>query len=371
MHHSIIMSSLFMAACSSASPTSYPIYDAGKKDSATIYEASTPIEASAMDAGIVVGGTIEAGSFDFLPPDTSPMLYNGGPVLANPIKVYLIYYGDWSAKQSTRSIIDYMIQNIANTGLFKISTKYWENVASANASPETVDGGDAGEGGSYYSDAAFDAANYPDAGTVFVSSSVSLGADVYSYSPDYIQLMRDNDIQTIIKDDITSGVLPLDVNGVYLVLTSADIRQVDTPFESCNDYCGWHSSMEFQNTDIKYSWIGDTAQCPDDCSVEPEYISLGIMQSPNNDWSADGMSNIMLHELAETATDPDVFGHRAWMAEDQSEIGDSCAWAFGNPYWTDAGSLANVKVGNKDYLLQQLWDLDNSFDAGGHCSLTP
>ena len=45
---------------------------------------------------------------------------------------------------------------------------------------------------------------------------------------------------------------------------------------------------------------------------------------------------------------------------------DLCAWNFGSTYIANNGATANVRVGARDFLLQQLWV--NAY--GGYCALT-
>jgi hypothetical protein len=73
------------------------------------------------------------------------------------------------------------------------------------------------------------------------------------------------------------------------------------------------------------------------------------------------MASIMTHELEETATDPEI---NAWI-DGNGENGDKCAWQFGTQYTTANGASANVRLGNRDYLIQQNWV--NA--GGGDCAL--
>jgi len=40
---------------------------------------------------------------------TNPITYRGGPVLMNPIPVYLLYHGTWSTSQIVNDFLDYLI----------------------------------------------------------------------------------------------------------------------------------------------------------------------------------------------------------------------------------------------------------------------
>jgi hypothetical protein len=74
----------------------------------------------------------------------------------------------------------------------------------------------------------------------------------------------------------------------------------------------------------------------------------------------------MSAELFDVVTDPS-FG--AWYDRLGLEGGDKCAWTFGTTYKAPNGSLANMRLGTRHYLLQQLWL--PSKNGGGNCTLTP
>jgi hypothetical protein len=74
------------------------------------------------------------------------------------------------------------------------------------------------------------------------------------------------------------------------------------------------------------------------------------------------MASVIAHELEETVTDPDLNG---WYVGYLTENGDKCAWTFGSTYTVANGSIANMKLGCRDYLIQQNWV--NA--GGGFCAL--
>jgi hypothetical protein len=78
---------------------------------------------------------------------------------------------------------------------------------------------------------------------------------------------------------------------------------------------------------------------------------------------ADGMASVIYHELSEAVTDPDL---NAWYDRRGQENADKCAWTFGTTYHPAGGKTANVKLGARDFLLQQNWV--NA--SGGYCSLS-
>jgi len=51
-------------------------------------------------------------------------------------------------------------------------------------------------------------------------------------------------------------------------------------------------------------------------------------------------------------TDPNFDG---WHTSKGEENGDLCAWTFGPAYKTKSGAAADIKLGNRDFMLQQEW----------------
>ena len=76
------------------------------------------------------------------------------------------------------------------------------------------------------------------------------------------------------------------------------------------------------------------------------------------------LASALAHELAETVTDPQL---NAWYDSQspKQENADKCAWKFGNTYTTANGAKANIKVGVKDFLVQQNWKIGNMINQVG------
>jgi hypothetical protein len=248
--------------------------------------------------------------------------YHGGPVMVSGVNIYYIWYGNWSGNTATTTILTDFANSIGGSPYFNINTTYYNG--SSTPIPNSV---------SY---AGFTTDNY------------SRGATA----------LTDADIQTIVSSALSSGALGQpDPKGVYFVLTSADV----TKSGFCTSYCGWHTHGTIAGSDIKYSFVGNPAQCPSACTAQPTV-------SPNGDVGADGMVSIIAHELEEAATDPDL---NAWYDLRGYENADKCAWTFGMTYTTPDGAQANVKLGNatlgyRDYLIQRNW----VNGGGGYCAMS-
>jgi hypothetical protein len=239
--------------------------------------------------------------------------YHGGPVMLGPVNVYYIWYGNWSGNSATTILTD-LAKTIGGSPYFNINTTYYD-----------------GNGNHVWGSVAY----------------VASTADNYSRGT----ALSDAAIQGVVSDAITSGRLAKDSNGVYFVLTSADVT-ASSGF--CTQYCGWHTHGTISGTDIKYAFIGNPDRCPSACMAQTT--------GPNGNAGADGMASIIAHELEEAATDPDL---NAWWDVRGYENADKCAWTFGATYPAN-GALANVKFGTRDYLIQRNWV--NA--GGGYCAMS-
>jgi hypothetical protein len=245
---------------------------------------------------------------------TDPILYHGGPVMGGTSHVYVIWYGSWAP--AAVSVVEGFVGAVGPSPYFAINAGYKD---SKGAHPE---------------------------GATLAGSTT----DAYSRGKAVAQA----DIVAIVSTAITAKKLPLDANGVYFVLTSADVTQ--TGF--CTKFCGWHTYVPIGGVNVKYSFIGDASkQCPQSCGVRTP--------SPNAQPGADALINVLAHELDESVTDPQL---NAFYDAAGNENGDKCAWTFGTTHTTASGALANVKLGAHDYLVQQNWV---NATNGGHCGLAP
>lgn len=237
------------------------------------------------------------------------IFYHGGPVILGTTNIHYIWYGDWSGNSAT-SILTDLALSIGGSPYFNINTTY------TNGSGQPV------------------------SNSVGVSTPVN---DNYSRG----KALSDSDILAIV-----AATNPTDTNGVYFVLTSADVNETSG---FCTRYCGWHSRATINGKDIKFSFVGNPDRCPSACEAQTT--------GPNGNAGADGMASIIAHELEEAATDPDL---NAWYDRRGQENADKCAWTFGTVYTTANGSFANMKLGSRDYLIQRNWV--NA--SGGYCALS-
>jgi Phosphate-induced protein 1 conserved region len=240
------------------------------------------------------------------------IFYHGGPVMLGTVNLYYIWYGNWSGNSATTILTD-LAQNLGGSPYENINSTYYDG-----------------------------------SGTHVTGAIHYAGSTTDNYSQG--TSLSDAQIQTVVSDSIASNRLPKDTNGIYFVLTSADVT-ASSGF--CTQYCGWHDHGTIAGSDIKYSFVGNPDRCPSSCEEQ----TVG----PNGNAGADGMASIIAHESEEAISDPDL---NAWYDRRGYENADKCAWTFGTTY-TVNGALANVKLGSRDYLIQRNWV--NA--GGGYCAM--
>jgi hypothetical protein len=245
--------------------------------------------------------------------------YHGGPVMLNTHNVYFIWYGNWAGNTAT-TILPSLISGLSGSPYFSINTTF-ENGSNQNMS----------------------------------SSVVMAGQTFDNYSGG--SSLSDSGVQDVVSRALLGGTLPRDTNGVYFVLTSADVNESNG---FCTSFCGWHNhySTFFTGGDIKYAFVGNPDRCPSAC-----ISGFNQGNGPNDNRGADGMANVIAHELDEAVTDPDL---NAWFHNNLSgENGDLCNFNMGNVFIAPNGTFANVALGGRNFLIQQNW----INDGGGGCTI--
>jgi len=256
--------------------------------------------------------------------------YHNGPVMrGNPVNAYIVWYGNWSSTGSntaaTKSLIEHFLGTIGGSNIEKVNTTYGDTIGN-------------------------------------VSGNVRFGGSTTNTST---ANLSDAGVQSVVANALNAGALPRDSNGVYFVLTSSGVSETSG---FCTQYCGWHTHATLGGVDIKYSFVGNPDRCPSGCEAQttgPNSPATGV-------GGADGMANVMSHELEEAISNPDL---NAWFDANGEENADKCNFNFGALYTCTstsicsaaakaAGSRFNQTFGNNDWLLQQNWR--NS--GGGACA---
>jgi hypothetical protein len=242
-------------------------------------------------------------------------------VLNHTTHVYYLWYGDWSEGLAMPVLTDFA-SSLGGSPYFNINTTH------------------------------HDAAGQPVRNAITYSGSAT---DSYSQGAS----LDDAGVLKVLKAAIRRGALPVDANGIYFVLTAAD---VDETSGFCSDFCSWHNHAQVAGVDIKYAFVGHPGRCPEACELAPG-------NSPNGDPAADAMVAAVAARINETVTNPDADG---WFDSAGLESTDKCLLSknpFGATYVTSDGARANLRLGARNFLVPRNWVNVEGAENGGHCAL--
>jgi hypothetical protein len=264
-----------------------------------------------------------------IPQKSNGIDYHGGLIMddANGVNVYFIWYGNWSNETVTQTIVTDFIKHLGGSPYTTVNTTYYD-----------LELGPAGKNV---------VKDWVTTGIHYMGSTT----DNYSFG----SVLGDQEVGNILGNNIGS-TLPYDPKGVYFVLTSADVTETSG---FCQTYCAFHGYVTDPATGINFpgAFVGNPEQCPIACAEE------AALPTPNNSVAADGMVNMIAHELEESVTDP--FGDAWWNSVTGEENEDMCLFTFGKTYNLPNGSYANMKLGDRNYLIQRNW----VNKQGGYCAL--
>ena len=252
----------------------------------------------------------------------SRILYHNGPVLTGNPVIYFVWYGNWAARISQQLAVADFVSNLAQSPYFQINTGY-PNSAGQAPNGELIYGG---------------AVN-----------------DAYSHSA----TLTEADVADVVANAILTYGLPLDSSVIYVVMTSPDVTVQDSVTQFCRTCCSLHGDSVVAGSPFRYVFVGNPERCPSACAAQ--------FQSPNGDYAADAMVSWLAHALNAVMTNPTGDG---WYDRYGLENSEKCEGTYGTTYpvtnvWGQS-TQANIKLGGRDYLLQQNWVNGKK----GHCALS-
>jgi hypothetical protein len=270
----------------------------------------------------VRGAGIKSGS--------SPLQYNGGPVMVSKSRTYAIFWEPATLQDGTAThvsatynkLIRRYFNDVGGQGLYNNNTQYYQIAGGTTSHIKN-----ASSLASYY----IDKSAYPASGCVDVSAPHGC--------------LTDAQIQAEVTKVMGIKGWTGGLQHIFFVFTSYGEGSC---FDSTNTqcafslYCAYHGEFTSGSTPILYANMPYTGTSLQAC---------GVSTSPNGDQDADSTINVTSHEHMETVTDPEL---NAWYDSAGNEIGDKCAWNFGSV--TLDGGLANQVWNSHFYILQQEWD---------------
>jgi hypothetical protein len=273
-----------------------------------------------------------------------PSIEYHGDYLLSPAHVYIVWYGNWGS-DTAQSILPDFINGLNGSNYLNVLTSYNGKVAT-------------GPNGQYANE--------------YLTNQVTLGGqawDWYSYGSS----LDDTASEDVLQNHLYQfGTDPF---GVYFLLISPDVSDSAGGQHFCTDYIGYHSHSWRNGINMVYAVVPSPANCP-----------AGIPQSnsPNGNAAADGMALVMGHEFGEAVTNPNAGNGSGWFhltstpsssqVPYEGEMGDLCEspdsnvfygpFGSGGRFITGNGSVANVTLGSRNFLVQEL------FAATGGCTLS-
>jgi hypothetical protein len=246
--------------------------------------------------------------------------YHNGQIKLFTNHVYFIFYGNWANSNAPEALTRFVI-GLGGSPYHNINTTYYDGT------------------GTYASNALMWGRNIMD--------DYSRGAT-----------LTEADVEAIVSHSITNRQLPLDPQGLYFVIASAD---VDAP-GLCAEVCEYHDHIaNLAGVSVSYALIGDPRRCPRQCALQTTK-GQPLYNTPSGDWSIDAMISMVAHNITGMITNPHGDG---WFDTRGRENSDKCVNTYGATYTSANGGLANVRLNGIDYLLQQNWVNAN----GGSCAL--
>lgn len=267
-----------------------------------------------------IGGIVPSRSLGITAPAiATPLQYHGGPTMRTNT-VYAIYWvpSGYSVDANYQSDINSYFSNVAAdngklTNVYSIATQYGDSTGSI-------------------------AYNSSFGGAAVVTDSLPHNGCSDSYTKVCLtDLQIQNEISQVIS---TQGWRPGPTTEFFMFTAKGIGSCFDTTSSTCafSQYCAYHGF--FGNTIYSNMPYADTV--PPNCDSG---------RHPNND-DADATINVTSHEAIESITDPML---NAWYDGSGAEIGDKCAWSFGDQLGGSLGSAYNEVIGSGKYWLQQEW----------------
>jgi hypothetical protein len=253
---------------------------------------------------------------------TSKMLYHNGPLLTGTQNIYFLYYGCWNdncgnlGDTKTQNLLADFIIYLGNTPYAQINSTYTD-AAGQPATSRYIFGGQV------------------------IDASYAHGVD-----------LTQTDLTDLISYQVNSFQLPQDANGIYVILGSADIASTATGFCSTSAP-PFHGRGIVNGALVNYIFLGNPNRCP--AVAGPQFTTLG--PTPNDNYAGDVLASNLAHALNGSVTNPAGNG---WFDRYGLENTDKCQDGaghaiFGQTYLTANGARANVRIGGRDYLIQQNW----------------
>ena len=273
----------------------------------------------------------------------SPLVYYGGPIIADPIVVQ-VSWNDPVTNGAVPAAVETYLQS------------WWPAIISPEAGylswlTEYSTAGKATQDGA--------------AGTNQTFGGHGTYASTFHITPSVANqgaTLTDPQIGAELVAQIDAGHLPAPsfdgsgyCNTIYMIdfppsVTSISLAFGGSTITSCTDFCGYHGGTAYQGSYIYYGVMPDVTSACTSCMPDGLDQDLGLLHSHE---LAEAITDAQIGMEALTAVSTDFMRPGGWdqWAAGCSEIGDSCAWP------AQAGSaLPTVTYNGATYYVQGLFD---------------
>ena len=281
---------------------------------------------------------------------SNPIIYHTGGAIGlytGATQIIPVWVGDWSnatRKANWNSVLSNLVTSLGGSG--SIDTP--ANVFNTNSLYFTT------------KNAAVTQLTWPT-----LTASAAIPANIRAAVGGIVPV-SDADVATYINRALTTGVItapPVGTRAIYVYIGASNTR-LSSGFGTA--YCGWHTYGTLGARNIHYIAIQDFTNT---------YLRACAAQtiSPNGDAQLDAMASVLVHEIDEVITDPDI---RTWYDARGAENADKCAWSFGITSLMQNGAKYNYTAPPKtgrNYLIQQNWLASNQVTdtvTGSACVVT-
>ena len=269
---------------------------------------------------------------------SNPIIYHAGGslnVYSGSVQIIPVWVGNWDAnrKATWNTILGTLVSSLGSNSIampkhiFNTNLGYFSNNAPTLSWPNSL------------------------SATIPATGSIKSGL---------IQV-SDANVATYINSAISKNVISKGVKPIYVYIGASNTR-LSSGFGTA--YCGWHSLGSIGNASVPYIAVQDI----------PDLYSRGCAAqtiSPNGDYKLDAVASILVHEIDESLTDPDL---ATWYDARGAENADKCAWAFGTSYILNGAKWNYQAPGTSTkYYIQMNWLADNKVTdpvTGSACVVT-
>jgi phosphate-induced protein 1 len=250
------------------------------------------------------------------------IFYHGGPVLQAQTDVVAVYWasgtiynngptaGTTGTGSGDGSLVGYFLSHLGGSPYFNINTTYTDGSGQAIVNK----------------------VNY----NAYWANNTNVPANGQSVSG--------TDMVAMLQSGFDTGKLSYDANALYVIFSAGTVN-LGGGFGT--QYCAYHThgtvTVGGVSKTVLYAAMPYVYAYPSACT--------NGTAAPNGDPAADGVVNVLAHEVEETTTD--MMGN-AWFDRRGYENADKCAWNFGTTQNNGTG-VWNIIVGTKNFLVQQNW----------------